>query len=55
MERINTFHCVEEETNDQKGPLVVDENWHALCQAIFPGKKVRHGESCFRDLAEWKE
>ena len=42
------FHCVEEVTNDQQGPVVVDEDWHALCQAIYSGEKVRHGGSCFR-------
>ena len=43
-----TFQCVEDVTNDQQGPVVVDEDWHALCQAIYSGEKVRHGGSCFR-------
>ena len=41
-------HCVEEVTNDQQVPVEVDEDWHALCQAIYSGEKVRHGGSFFR-------
>ena len=43
---LRTFIDTSNVRDNRWGPPLVDEDWHALCQAIFNGVEERNGRPC---------